>query len=279
MSTPLVGPTQAARKNLRSSGMAGNWERILPVVIYLRTMSVLVAIWYLAHLRVGNDVLLPSPLSVAESLYRLGIEGELWKHSVISVRRLLIGFGLAAVLGIPLGILMGFSKLAKDLVDPMIELLRPISGIAWIPIALFIFGIGNILPIFIILYGAFFPIVLNTIAGVRTVDPILVRAAQTMGMSRWTTVRHIVFPSALPNILIGVRLGAGAGWMSLVAAELIGAPSGLGFSVEWYRELLMTSKVLAFIIVIGVLGYGTDRILRLIQRRMTPWAMDMGESR
>lgn len=278
MSVPLVSQSQAAGRIPRRGG-AGLWRKGVPLLIYIRTMSIFVAIWYLAHLRVGNDVLLPSPLSVLESLYDLGIEGELWKHSVISVRRLLIGFGLAALMGIPLGILMGFNKLAKELVDPMIELLRPISGIAWIPIALFIFGIGNILPIFIILYGAFFPIVLNTIAGVRTVDPLLVRAAETMGMSRWTTIRHIVFPSALPNILVGARLGAGAAWMSLVAAELIGAPSGLGFSVEWYRELLMTSKVLAFIIVIGALGYTTDRILRFLQRWLTPWSTDMREAR
>jgi len=269
---PILGATDAhlTERILR---------RISPIVVYLRSMAVVLIVWQLIHLRVGNPILLPSPLAVAESLYQLTRDGEILEHSFISLRRLAIGFGLAGLLGIPLGLFMGFSRLAQELIDPMIEVLRPISGIAWIPIALFIFGIGDELPIFIIFYGAFFPVVLNTIAGVRTVDPLLVRAAQTMGVTHRVIVSQVIFPAALPNILVGTRLGAGAAWMSLVAAELIGAPSGLGFSVQWYRQLLMTSKVLAFIVVIGILGYLTDRSLRLLQQRLTPWAVDTGGAR
>lgn len=271
-----VGTRPPARRAIRARLSSGVWRQLLSALVYLRAMAVVVLVWQVFYLRVDNTALLPSPREVADNFVRLAADGELLDHTLISLRRLAIGFGLASVLAIPLGILMGFSRLAEELIDPVIELLRPISGIAWIPLALFIFGIGDRLPIFIMFYGSFFPFVLNTVAGVRTVDPVLVRAAQSMGMTRWVIVRHVVLPSALPSILVGARLGAGAAWMALVAAELIGAPSGLGFSVEWYRQLLMTPKVLAFIVMIGLLGYLTDRGLRHLQRWLTPWSIGIG---
>lgn len=252
------------------------WPWLGSIFVYLRTMAILVLLWHIISLRVANAALVPPPWSVAENFILLAISGELAENTIVSLRRLAIGFGLAGMLGIPLGILMGLSRLAEDLIDPVIEALRPISGIAWIPLALFMFGIGDRLPIFIIFYGAFFPFVLNTVLGVRAVDPVLVRAARTMGMGHSIIVRHVVIPAALPSILVGARLSAGASWMALVAAELMGAPSGLGFSIEWYRQLLMTPKVLALVVVIGLLGYLTDRGLRLLQTRLTPWAVNFG---
>jgi len=171
---------------------------------------------------------------------------------------------------------MGLSRNVFVMVDPLIELLRPISGIAWIPLGMFILGVGEALPTAIMFYGAFFPIVINTVVGVRSVNPGLVQAARVLGVGRAHIVRHVIWPAALPNILVGARLGAGAGWMAMVAAELIGAPSGLGFAVEWYRELLMTPSVLAFVFLIGLLGYLFDRLLRWLQRVLTPWAQTQG---
>jgi len=162
-----------------------------------------------------------------------------------------------------------------ELVDPVVELLRPISGIAWIPLALFMFGIGNVLPVFIMTYAAFFPILLGTIAGVRSVDRRLIDVARTMGVARRTIVARVVVPAALPALLVAVRLGVASSWTAVVAAELIGAPSGVGYAVEWYRELLMTPQVMAFIATIGVLGYLTDRTLRALAQRFTPWATQL----
>jgi ABC-type nitrate/sulfonate/bicarbonate transport system permease component len=125
-------------------------------------------------------------------------------------------------------------------------------------------------------YGAFFPIVINTVVGVTSVNPGLIHAARVLGVNQRSIVRHVVLPAALPNILVGARLGAGAGWMAMVAAELIGAPSGLGFAIEWYRELLMTPKVLAFVFIIGLLGYLFDRLLRGLQSLLTPWSQAGG---
>jgi len=243
--------------------------------VYVRTLAVFLLVWHLASLQIGNPVLLPSPLRVAESLLQLALEGDLHENALVSLQRLAISFLLAGAIGIPLGFAMGASRLVHDLVDPVIELLRPISGIAWIPLGMFILGVGDELPAAIMFYGALFPFVLNTIEGVRSVDQRLLQAARTMGVGEWTILRQVVWPAALPSILVGARLAAGAAWMAMVAAELIGAPSGLGFAIEWYRELLMTPKVMAFIFLVGLLGYLFDRLLRLAQRRLTPWAQSM----
>jgi len=169
---------------------------------------------------------------------------------------------------------MGLSRSLDQIIDPTIEVLRPISGIAWIPLALFIFGIGNALPVFIMTYTAFFPILLGTVAGVHAVDRRLIDVARTMGVPRRTIVTRVVIPAALPSLLVALRLGLASSWTAVVAAELIGAPSGLGYAVEWYRELLMTPQVMSFIAMIGVLGYLGDRAVRELASRFTPWAVD-----
>ncbi len=124
-------------------------------------------------------------------------------------------------------------------------------------------------------YAAFFPLLLNTIAGVRDVDPRLVAAARTMGVRHSAILLHVLAPAAVPTIVVGLRLAVASGWTAIVAAELIGADSGVGFAIEWYRELLMTPKVLAFIAVIGMIGYGADLVIRMLQRRLTPWTAAM----
>jgi len=241
---------------------------------YLRTMLVFIAAWWAVSMWTSNPVLLPSPFAVIAAFVELAGDLELFKHAGISLGRMVLSLGLAALLALPLGLFMGLSRWFDALVDPVVELLRPISGIAWIPLALFIFGIGNALPVFIMTYAAFFPIVLGTIAGVRSVDRRLVDAARTMGIPDRTIVNRVVVPAALPSILVAVRLGVASSWTAVVAAELIGAPSGLGYAVEWYRELLMTPQVMAFIATIGVLGYLSDRSLRMLAQRFTPWASD-----
>ena len=272
MSERIAVPALAARTWPWLGSLLGSG-----VAVYLRSMLGLILVWYVVAWSIGNQALLPTPWQVAESLWQLLLGGEIFDAAGTSLWRLALSFVIAAVIGLPLGLLMGLSRLADELIDPVVELLRPISGIAWLPLALFIFGVGHELPIFIMTYVALFPILLNTLSGVRQTDPTLIRAAQTMGVGRWVVVRQVVLPAALPSILVGVRIAGGACWSALVAAELVGAPSGLGFSIEWYRQLLMTPKVIAFIAVIALLGYLTDRGLRHLQRRLTPWATGIGD--
>jgi ABC-type nitrate/sulfonate/bicarbonate transport system permease component len=260
--------------------MAGDrvW-RLRPLFTYLRTMAVFAGLWTVVSIYAANPVLLPSPLAAAEAVLELARDLELFQHAGISLGRMAISLSIAAGIAIPLGLLMGLNRTFDALIDPIVELLRPISGIAWIPLALFIFGIGNALPVFIMTYAAFFPILLGTILGVRSVDARLVDLARTMGIPGRTIVARVIVPAALPALLVALRLGVATSWTAVVAAELIGAPSGLGYAIEWYRGLLMTPHVMAFIAMIGLLGYLTDSAIRALTRRFTPWAVETGSAR
>lgn len=246
--------------------------------VSLRAFGVFFLLWWLLYLWNGNPLQLPSPVKVLEALWHLLREGEIAEHASVSTLRMLLALTLSVAIAVPLGFLMGLSRRAEQYIDPLVEMLRPISGIAWLPLALFIFGVGDTLPVFIMFYVGFFPILLNTVAGVRQTDARLLAAARTMGIGRWPLLVHVLVPSALPTVMVGIRLAFAASWAAIVAAELIGAPSGLGFAIEWYRQLLMTPKVFAFILAIGVVGYLCDLGLRSLQRLLTPWAEGTGVS-
>jgi ABC-type nitrate/sulfonate/bicarbonate transport system permease component len=243
-------------------------------LVYVRSMTVFFFIWALVAQWTANAILLPSPVTVFHALVDLAGDLELFLHAGISLGRMVVSLAIGSLLAIPLGLSMGLSRRLDQVIDPTIEILRPISGIAWIPLALFIFGIGNALPIFIMTYAGFFPILLGTIAGVRGVDRRLIDAARTMGVPPRTIVTRVVVPAALPSLMVALRLGVASSWTAVVAAELIGAPSGLGYAVEWYRELLMTPQVMSFIAMIGILGYLCDLGVRALSRWLTPWARD-----
>jgi len=242
----------------------------------IRSFAVFLAIWWAVAAWVENPIQLPTPGRVATALFDLAASGELLEHMMISVTRLVIALLVSVALAVPLGFFMGLNARANAYLDPLVELLRPISGIAWIPLALFIFGVGDVLPVFIMVYVAFFPLLLNTIAGVRNVDRRLVDAARTMGVGRAAMLRKVIVPAAFPTVMVGFRLAFAGAWAAIIAAELIGSPSGLGFAIEWYRQLLMSPKVFAFITMIGMIGYVCDVGLRALQRRLTPWADGTG---
>lgn len=262
----------------RASGFVPHLRRGLSSkpVVALRSFIIVFVIWHLLSLWNGNPIQLPTPLQVFSALGSLAEDGELLENAEISTLRLLISLAVTVSVAVPLGFAMGLSRKADAYIDPLIELLRPISGIAWIPLGLFIFGVGDTLPVFIMAYTAFFPVLLNTIAGVRRADRKLVLAARTMGLSQAAVVRRVIMPASLPSIMVGFRLGFAGAWTAIVAAELIGAPNGLGFAIEWYRELLMSPKVFAYIMCIGFIGYVCDQLLQTVQRRLTPW-MDGGQ--
>lgn len=246
------------------------------VLVYVRTMVLFLLAWSIAAVAVPNKLLLPSPLAVAQALLESWRDGELAANAGISLLRLIVSVAAAALLAIPLGLAMGRSRLISDLFEWTVELLRPIAGIAWIPLALFIFGIGQRLPIFIMFYTAFFPLLLGTAAGAQSVDRRLIAAARTMGLSQATIMRRVVVPAALPSVLVSLRLAVAASWTAVVAAELVGAPSGLGYAIEYYRSMLSTPSVMAFIAVIGFLGFLTDRALRWFADALAPWARTEG---
>lgn len=268
-------PAAAAQSGLRYRVMRFStiWQAIWR---YVRILVPAAAVWYLLARWLHNEVILPTPIAVGQSLVAAVQDGSLQASIVVSLMRLGIGFGIATLVGLPLGAAMGLSNTVRFLVDPVIELLRPISGIAWIPLALLLFGVGNTIIVYIIFYGCLFPIVLNSVAGVREVDDHLIQAAEALGLGRARIIMMVILPGALPTILTGVRIATGVGWMALVAAELVGAHSGLGFSVQYYSTVLRTPLMMGYIVVIGILGMITNVILLGIQRLLTPWAPSEG---
>ncbi len=244
------------------------------VDLMLATISIVgaLALWTLVG-QAGfvNKILLPSPNEVLNSLIETTLDGSLWINLRASLLRVLEGFALGFCVAVPIGILMGNFRVFRGLVEPLVELVRPIPPIAVIPMAILWFGIGEISKVFIIAYGAFFPILVNTIAGFREVDPVLIRAARTLGANRWQVFRDVVLRSALPFIIVGARLGMGFAFIVLVAAELIASSEGLGFLINDARYNFRTDRVFLGMIVIGVLGFALNKILIEVERWLLRW--------
>ena len=250
------------------------WDALASWLIYLRTMGIFCVVWYALSRAVPNKLLLPSPAEVVLALRDAALDGDLLGNTEASLWRLAVSLLVAALLAIPLGLAIGRSRVWEDIFEVPVEVLRPIAGIAWIPLALFVLGIGNALPVFIMFYTAFFPLLIGTAAGARGVDRRLIAAAETMGLSRGALLRQVILPATVPAILVSSRLAVASSWTAVVAAELMGAPSGVGYAIEYYRSMLMTPSVMAFIAVIGLLGFLSDRLLRVLGRRLTPWAIN-----
>jgi ABC-type nitrate/sulfonate/bicarbonate transport system permease component len=242
---------------------------------YLRTMALVVVIWWAASAWLARPYLLPPPERVAAAALKLLTTGKVTAAVAVSGQRLLLSYLLAAGIGIPLGVGMGLSRWVADVFDWLVEMIRPISGIAWIPVLLVVFGISNALPMAIIFYAAVFPFVLNSASGVRHVDPRLTSAAKVLGAKRWRILLTVILPGAVPDIMTGARVAASNSWMALIVAELIGAPNGLGFSVGYAQELGNATLVLAWIVYIGVCGYVLDTTLHWLQGRLTPWRVGL----
>jgi ABC-type nitrate/sulfonate/bicarbonate transport system permease component len=226
--------------------------------------------WHVLSVRVGNATLVPPPLSVLAA-WREIAGSELPEDIVASLIHLGVGYGLGAATGFVLALLCARFAAVEAIADPAIELLRPIGAIAWIPIAILMFGVGRMVPIFLIFYASLFPIFINTFGGIKQVDPSLVNAARMLGASPRMVVTHVILPAALPSVLAGARLSLGVAWMSMVAAELVGADSGLGWRVFWYQEFFAMDRVMAVIVTIGVLGYLVDAALRALQAALLGW--------
>lgn len=269
----LKGSVSVTRKNHRM-GKAGTvvrrLRRLLSIVVFLLVWQG-VSQHLLPAIAPYAVTLLPAPTAVVVAFVNLLKNGEIVGHVLASLKRVVVAFGIAAAVGVPVGVAMGWWRTVGELFDPVIEFLRPIPPMAWIPLGVLWFGIGDAQNMFIILLGSVFPIVLNTITGVRGIDRTLVWGAQTLGGKRQQILWEIVLPGALPLILTGLRIGLGVGWMALVAAELVAAPSGLGFLIEDSRNLLFTERVLLGMVLIGLLGFLMDRVMRAAQRTLVPW--------
>lgn len=218
-----------------------------------------------------NPVLLPSPVSLAYAARELIAEGTLFTHTVASLGRVLTGFLLASFCGVTLGVLLGWSQTLSDLVRPIVESLRPIPPIAWTPIAILWFGVGNAPSYFLVFIGAVFPVFVNTFAAVRNIDRTQINAALCLGAGPGLLIRDVLIPASLPIIFPGLRIALGVGWMCVVTAELIAAQSGLGYMIQQNRVLLQTQNVVTGMATIGLVGFAMGSLMGRVERRLIPW--------
>lgn len=236
------------------------------------SLTSFVGIWWLISLAANNSVILPSPPAVVEELGDIAQGGELASNLAATLRRLALGYLIGATLGITLGVLMASTPVVNDMLGVSVEFLRPIPAIALIPLGLFLFGIGEKLPVSLIAYSTFFPFLLNTMTGVRQVPRVLLQGARTLGATRWMLWQDVLIPGALPSIFVGARVAMGLAWMTVVAAELVGGSSGLGFMIMQAATYTNTSRIFAGMVVIAILSLATIRLIQWLNYRACPWA-------
>jgi NitT/TauT family transport system permease protein len=250
---------------------------------------VLLGLWQAAASSgLANAHVLPSPVAVVvrwaqwlapDTPYdpaehsRLGwlFSGELLRDAAGSLGRVLLGFFLGAGLALPLGLAMGASRRTHALFDPLLQVLRPIPPIAYIPLAILWFGLGNPPAVFLIVIGAFFPVLMNTIAGVRQVDGLYLRAARNLGASGATIFLRVILPASTPYILAGMRIGLGTAFIVVIVSEMIAVNNGLGFRILEAREYFWSDKIIAGMLTIGLMGLALDTVMNRISDRLLRW--------
>ena len=240
--------------------------KIVPPMI---VVMLLIAIWWIVVVK-NDSAIFPTPWQVVTGAWELARDGTLWQHIGASLFRVGVGFGLAFLVAVPLGLWIGWVGGAYRTLNPIFQMLRPISPIAWIPIAILWFGVGDLSPIFLIFISSVFPMMVQTTAGVHTIDRRYLRAAANFGVSRWVLFSRVVIPAVLPEIIVGMRIGIGVAWLVVVAAEMIALRSGLGYLIMDSRNAgNRYDLVIASMIIIGMIGLMLDGSTRLFERLKT----------
>ena len=232
---------------------------------FLLAAVAIVAVWAALSSLLENPTLLPAPHTVVATLWALLASGKLVEHAGTSVGRIFLSWAIACAVAIPLGVVMGRSERVERVLRPAVELFRPISPIAWIPLAVLWFGIGLSGKVFIIFIGSFFPVLLNTIAGVKGVPAILITAAKTFGCSPLQITTRVCLPAALPTIATGLRIAFGTAWMTIIAAEMVASKAGLGHMIMDGMEILRSDVVIVGMAAIGLLGFAFDALFRRVE--------------
>jgi len=237
-------------------------NRIWPPTLVL---AAIIAIWWVT-VNVTESVIFPTPAQVVTGTMELVEDGTLWEHIGASLLRVGTGFAIAVAVAVPLGLWMGRVDGAFRTLNPVFQILRPISPIAWIPIAILWFGMGDSSPVFLIFLASVFPMIVQTAAGVHTIEKRYLRAAENFGVPRAKLYRQVIIPAVLPEIIVGMRIGLGVAWLVVVAAEMIALRSGLGYLIMDSRNAgNRYDLVIAGMIIIGLIGLALDGLMRLLE--------------
>jgi NitT/TauT family transport system permease protein len=257
-----------------------NLDATRRIITRLLALAAFIALWELAstnkiHFLI-NFAHVPAPSVVAVSTTEFAQAPKSLRHIANSARRVAIGFGLALLTAVPLGLLIGRSRLIEDVIMTPLEVLRPIPGVAWIPLAILMFPTAEQSMIFICFLGAIFPILLSTIHGVENLDRRLIYAAQSLGAGTWPIFREVVLPGAMPSIVTGLTIGMGTCWFLVVTAEMISGQFGIGYFTWESYTMQKYPDIIVGMLVIGVLGMASSALIRFLGRRLTPWQQNQG---
>lgn len=245
-------------------------------MLSIGTIVVLVGTWWLfTAMGWVKPLFVPSPYAVVQKFidtWNTGFTGTpFWEHIAISTARVFGAFLLACVIGIPLGLAMGMSPAIRGIFDPPIEFYRPIPPLAYLPLMIIWFGIGETSKVLLIFLSVFAPVALGARSGVKSAAIEQIHAAYSFGASRWNVMRHVILPAAMPEILTAMRIGIGFGWTTLVAAEMVAATKGIGYMVLSASQFLQTPTVIMGIVVIAAIAYAFDMLMRFVERKLVPW--------
>lgn len=254
-------------------GVPGQGESLLVSAI---SAAILLGIWSLATwLGWIKPLFLPSPWAIVQKLFDISVDGfanySLWAHIGISVARVFGALLLACAIAVPVGLAMGMSRIMRGVLDPPLEFYRPVPPLAYLPLMIVWFGIGELSKVLLIFLAIFAPVAIGTRSGVRSAAIEQIHAAYSLGASRWQVLWQVILPAALPEIITSIRIGMGVGWTTLVAAEMVAATNGIGFMVLSASEFLQTSTVILGIVIIAAIAYAFDQVMRILERRLVPW--------
>ncbi|MDR0563634.1 MAG: ABC transporter permease [Azoarcus sp.] len=242
------------------------WRNVLGICLFLGFWQML------SSFELVDSFMLPSPWNVCQALASMAVDGSLWENLLASLKRVAAGYLLACVAGLSLGLICGWWRRISDLIRPVLEALRPIPPLAWVPIAILWFGLGDAAAYFLVFLGCVFPIFLATFTAVRSLDRDQLNAAMCLGARPCLLLRDVLVPASLPIVMPGLRLALGIGWMCVVTAELIAAETGLGYLIQQSRMLFQIQNVVAGMVAIGAIGYLMSAVLERLERRVNAWA-------
>lgn len=271
--TPAAPPAPAVRTRPRVPGVLVRtaWSAVKPLIAIVAFL----ALWQIAP-RAGlvDEVFLPPFSTVARAFVDLTASGEMWTHVSASLQRSLSGFAIALVIAVPLGIAIAWYRPVADLLNPILELFRNTAALALLPVFVLILGIGETSKVALVVYASVFPILLNTITGVRTVDPLLVKSAASLGLGPLRLFQKVILPAAIPSIFTGLRMAAASSILVLLAAEMVGARAGLGYLITAAQQNFQIPNMYAGILAISLLGLVFNGVLVTLERRFSRWRVE-----
>jgi taurine transport system permease protein len=276
----MTAVIDSGAKKVPSRRDARRWRRHLPLIAGTSVVAAVLLIWHVASTTGWvSPVFLPPPGAIVTAFGRLlstgYVDSTLLQHIGASLGRVFAALFFSVLVGVPAGVLIATNPIGRGVLDPIVEFLRPLPPLAYLPLVIIWFGIGEMPKILVIALAMAPAIIISTAAGVRSASKSQVNAARAFGASPLQLLRHVLLPAAVPSILTGIRIALGAGWTTLVAAELVAAGRGLGYMIQSAAQFLVTDVVIAGILVISVIAFAFEALLRFVERRFVPWSRNL----